>query len=61
MKVNSFNALAEELNRRQAIAAAEAERQANIEAQMAAMWSARESKLAADRKAQMSRDWYLHN
>ena len=61
MKVNSFNALAEELNRREAIAAAEAERQAKIEAQMAAMWSAREAKLATDRKAQMSRDWYLHN
>lgn len=59
-KFNSFSALAEHITRTEECERAAKEREAQIKAQMDAMWEARERKAAADRKAQMSAAWYLY-
>jgi len=59
-KFNSFASFAEAAKKSQDFETALVERQKSIQAQMDAMWEARSRKADADRKAQMSMDWYLH-
>lgn len=64
MKLNNLRDLSIVLAAQQAEeakAAKKAAEETKIMAQMEAMRKAREQKLAADRKAQMNHDWYLHN
>ena len=55
-KLNDLAQL-EVLKRREALAAAEAECEANKQAQIDAMYAAREKKISDDRKAQMGMLW----
>lgn len=57
---DNFSALKAELDRREAIALAEEQRRAKVQAEMDAMWEARNRKVEADRKAQSAKAWYLY-